>query len=268
MSLKVPGTVMPLRDRRMLLRWLAGWLSLALVTAAPPVGAKDVQVAVAANFAAPMQHIAAEFAKDTKHDPIVVTGATGTLYAQIRNGAPFEVLLAADAETPKKLVAEGLAVPGSTFTYALGRLVLWGAQPHFVDSAGEVLLRGHFRYIAIANPTLAPYGAAAIEVIDALGLSDSLQPKLLSGESVAQVAQFVATGNAELGFVALSQVVAPGQGVVGSYWLVPTRLYSPIRQDAVLLERGANNPAARALCAYLNSAKARDLIRSFGYALE
>jgi molybdate transport system substrate-binding protein len=249
-------------------RWLTGLLFLALLTAAAPVRATDVQVAVASNFAVPMQHIAAEFAKDTKQNAIVVTGATGTLYAQIRNGAPFEVLLAADAATPRKLETEGLAVPGSIFTYAVGRLVLWSAQPDFVDAAGDVLRRGHFRHVAIANPALAPYGAAAIEVIDALGLADSLRPKLLSGESVAQVAQFVATGNAELGFVALSQVVAPGQAVAGSYWLVPTRLYSPIEQDAVLLQRGATNPAARALCEYLRSTKARDLIRSYGYALE
>jgi molybdate transport system substrate-binding protein len=252
----------------MLRRRFAGLLLFALLTVAAPVRAADVQVAVATNFAGPMQRIAAEFAKDTKHNAIVVTGATGTLYAQIRNGAPFEVLLAADARTPKKLEAEGLAVPGSTFTYALGRLVLWSAQPDFVDGAGEVLSRGRFQHVAIANPTLAPYGAAAIEVIDALGLSDSLRPKLLSGESVAQVAQFVATGNAELGFVALSQVAAPGQRVVGSYWLVPARLYSPIRQEALLLQRGANNQAARAICEYLKSAKARDLIRSYGYALE
>lgn len=249
-------------------RWLAVLLCLSLLTATTRALAGDVQVAVAANFAGPMQRIAAEFARDTPHKALVVTGATGGLYAQIRNGGPFDVLLAADAATPRRLEAEGLAVAGSRFTYALGKLVLWSAQPGFVDGAGEVLQRGRFRHLAVANPKLAPYGAAAMEVIAALGLTESVRPKILSGESIAQVAQFVATGNAELGFVALSQVAPPDQPVLGSYWLVPARLYSPIQQDAVLLARGATNPAARALCEYLKGAKAREVIRAYGYALE
>jgi molybdate transport system substrate-binding protein len=248
-----------------LITWLWGF---ALVTGVTPADANDVQVAVAANFAAPFQRIAAEFEKETKHHAVVVTGATGVLYAQIRNGGPFEVLLAADTATPKKLESEGLAVRGSRFTYAVGKLVLWSAKPEFVDPGGEVLRNGHFRHLAIANPQLAPYGAAAVEVIDALGLSAALGPKLLTGESIAQAAQFVATGNAELGFVALSQVAVPGQPVTGSYWAVPQRLYSPIRQDATLLQRGAGNAAALALLAYLKSAKAGDLIRAYGYNLE
>lgn len=253
---------------RVLARWIAGWLFLALLAAAATARAEDVQIAVATNFAAPMQRIAVEFEKETKHHAIVVSGATGTLYAQIHNGGPFDVLLAADAATPAKLEGEGLAVPGSAFTYALGTLVLWSALPNYVDGAGDVLRQGPFRHVAIANPKLAPYGAAAVEVIAALHLTEALRPKLLSGESVAQVAQFVATGNAEVGFVALSQVAAPGQAIVGSYWVVPARLYSPIRQDAVLLSRGATSPAARALYAYVKSAKARELIRAYGYALE
>ncbi|MGA7120451.1 MAG: molybdate ABC transporter substrate-binding protein [Polyangiaceae bacterium] len=248
-----------------LITWLLGF---ALVTGVTRADANDVQVAVAANFAAPFQRIAAEFEKETRHHAVVVTGATGVLYAQIRNGGPFEVLLAADTATPKKLESEGLAVQGSRFTYAVGKLVLWSAKPEFVDRGGEVLRKGHFRYLAIANPRLAPYGAAAVEVIDALGLSAALGPKLLTGESIAQAAQFVATGNAELGFVALSQVAVPGQPVTGSYWAVPQRLYSPIRQDAALLQRGASNAAAIALLAYLKSAKAGDLIRAYGYNLE
>ncbi len=243
-------------------------LLFALATTAAPAEANDVQVAVAANFAAPFQRIAADFAKETKHNAIVVTGATGVLYAQIENGGPFEVLLAADAATPSKLETEGLAVRGSRFTYAVGKLVLWSARPDFVDSGGDVLGRGHFQHVAIANPRLAPYGSAAVQAIESLGLSAVLRPKLLTGESIAQVAQFVATGNAELGFVALSQVAAPGQAVVGSYWVVPARLYSPIQQDAVLLQRGATNPAALALCRYLKSEKARDRIRAYGYDLE
>jgi molybdate transport system substrate-binding protein len=243
-------------------------LFLALLAAAATARADNVQVAVAANFAAPMQRIAAEFEKETTHHAIVVSGATGTLYAQIHNGGPFDVLLAADSATPKRLEAEGLAVPGSAFTYALGTLVLWSALPGYVDGAGDVLRQGPFRHVAFANPKLAPYVAAALEVIDSLHLSEALRPKLLTGESVAQVAQFVATGSAEVGFVALSQVATPGQTMVGSYWIVPARMYSPIRQDAVLISRGATSPAARALCAYLKGAKARELIRAYGYALE
>jgi molybdate transport system substrate-binding protein len=252
----------------MIRRLLVAWLVLAVLLAERRAGASEVQVAVAANFAGPMQRIAAEFAKDTKHRAIVVTGATGSLYAQIRNGAPFDVLLSADAVTPKKLESDGLAVPGSRFIYAFGKLVLWSARAGFVDGAGDVLARGGFRHLAIANPKLAPYGAAAMEVIAALGLSESVRPKLVWGESIAQVAQFIETGNAELGFVALSQIAVPDQAAVGSYWLVPAKLYSSIEQDAVLLVRGATNPAARALCEYMRSAKARELIRAFGYALE
>ncbi len=249
-------------------RWLSLSCVLLLLTAVGPAAADDVQVAVAANFAAPMQRIAADFAHESKHNAVIVTAATGQLYTQIHNGAPFEVLLAADASTPAKLEAEGLAVAGSAFTYAVGKLVLWSIQPGFVDSAGDVLQGGRFRHIAVANPKLAPYGAAAMQAIDALGLADALRPKIVSGESIAQVAQFVSTGNAELGFVALSQVAAPGQPAAGSYWLVPARLYAPIRQDAVLLARGAANPAARALCEYLKSARARDVIVAYGYGLD
>ncbi len=251
-----------------LMRLITWLLSFALVTGVTRADANEVQVAVAANFAAPFQRIVAEFEKETKHHAVVVAGATGVLYAQIRNGGPFEVLLAADTATPRKLESDGLAVRGSRFTYAVGKLVLWSAKPDFVDSGGEVLRKGHFRYLAIANPQIAPYGAAAVEVIDALGLSAVLRPQLLTGESIAQAAQFVATGNAELGFVALSQVAVPGQPVIGSYWRVPQRLYSPIRQDAALLQRGASSPAALALVAYLKGAKARDLIRAYGYDLE
>jgi molybdate transport system substrate-binding protein len=214
-----------------------------------------------------MQQIATEFDRESRHNAVIVTAATGQLYAQIRNGAPFDVLLAADTATPERLEAEGLAVPGSAFIYALGKLVLWSAQPGFVDGAGQVLKGGRFRHLAVANPKLAPYGAATMQALDALGLAEALRPKIVSGESIGQVAQFVATGNAELGFVALSQVAAPGQSVVGSYWLVPPALYAPIRQEAALLARGTANPAARALCEYMKSAKARDVIRAYGYGL-
>ncbi len=247
--------------------WLASFVALVSLVAPRPAAGEDALVAVAANFAAPMQEIASEFAMAKGHHANLVVGATGKLYAQIRSGGPFDVFVAADAATPEKLVAEGLAVRGSAFTYARGKLVLWSAQPGFVDLAGDVLKGGRFRHLAIANPKLAPYGAAAVQVLDALGLTDLLRPKLVFGESIAQVAQFVATSNAELGFVAWSQLAAPGQPQVGSYWLVPASLYSPIQQVAVLLEHGASNPAARALCDYLKSAKGRQVIRSYGYEL-
>jgi molybdate transport system substrate-binding protein len=242
--------------------------ALLVVLSALSARAADAQVAVAANFAAPMQQIAAEFARDTGHRVQVVTGATGNLYAQITNGAPFDVLLAADEKTPARMEAEKLAVPGTRFTYAVGRLVLWSATPGFVDGRGDVLRRGVFQHLAVANPKLAPYGAAAIEVLGALGLAEALRPKIVEGESIAQAAQFVASGSVELGFVALSQVAVPGAAPVGSFWVVPERFHSPIRQQAVLLARAVANPAARALCDYLRGPRAQAVIQAYGYALE
>ena len=229
--------------------------------------AAEVQVAVAANFTAPMQKIAAEFEKDTGHKAHLSFGATGKFYAQIKNGAPFEVFLAADDETPAKLESEGDAVPGSRFTYAIGKLMLWSAQPGYVDSQGAVLKKGQFQHLAIANPKTAPYGAAAIAVLTRLNLLDAVQPKLVTGENIAQAHQFVATGNAELGFVALSQVMENGQLTGGSGWQVPADLYEPIRQDAVILIRGKDQPAAEALMKYLKGDKARAVIQSYGYDL-
>jgi molybdate transport system substrate-binding protein len=212
-----------------------------------------------------MARIAAEFATATGHTAKLTSGATGKFYAQIVAGAPFEVLIAADDETPKRLVAEGLAVPGTSFTYALGRLVLWSAQPGFVDSRGAVLESGRFMHLAVANPKVAPYGRAALQVLAARGLGQALRPRLVTGESIAHAYQFVVTGNAELGFVALSQVAVPGRPAAGSYWQVPASLYGEIRQDAVLLGRGQDNPAAAALLAYLKSEAARRVIREHGY---
>jgi molybdate transport system substrate-binding protein len=246
------------------LRALTG-LCLTLLAGAALAG--EVQVAVAANFGLPLAKIAAGFTAATGHVVKATSGSTGKFQAQIAAGAPFDVLLAADAETPRKLVAAGLAVAGSNFTYAVGRLVLWSAQPGVVDDQGAVLAAGRFAHLAIANPKVAPYGAAAMEVLKALGLAKTLAPKLVTGESIAQAHQFVATGNAELGFVALSQVVVPGKTPVGSHWLVPPALHGPIRQDAVLLKAGAANPAATALLAHLHSEPARRLIRDFGYGL-
>ncbi len=236
-----------------------------LLTAGARAG--EVQVAVAANFAGPAARIGEAFTAATGHTLKVSTGATGKFYTQIISGAPFEVLLAADDETPRKLIAEGHAAAGSNFTYALGKLVLWSAQPGFVDDQGAVLGSEKVKHLAIANPKVAPYGAAGLEVVKARGLTELVTPKLVTGESIAQAYQFVATGNAEIGFVALSQVAVPGKPVAGSYWVVPANLYGEIRQDAVLLKPGADNPAAKALLDYLKSEPAKKVIREFGYGL-
>jgi molybdate transport system substrate-binding protein len=227
--------------------------------------ADEVQVAVAANFAAPMQKIAAEFEKDTGHRVQLVFGATGKFYAQINNGAPFQVLLAADSATPSRLAAEGQAVAASQVTYAVGKLVLWSAKQGLVDGKGEVLKKADLTHVAYCNPALAPYGAAAVQTMKAMGVFDALKPKLVQGENITQAYQFVVSGNAEIGFVALSQVWKDGRISEGSGWIVPTGLHAPIRQDAVILEKGRGKPAAQALLDYLASEKARAVIRSFGY---
>lgn len=239
---------------------------LAALGLASQVLADEVKVAVASNFSAPMQKIAAEFAKDTGHKAIVATGATGAFYAQIRNGAPFEVFLSADDETPAKLEAEGAGFKGSRFTYAVGKLVLWSARPGYVDDKGDVLKKGSFAKISLANPKTAPYGAAGIEALKKLGVLETLQSKIVQGENISQAFQFVSTGNAELGFVALSQVWQDGALKSGSAWIVPQADYTQIRQDAILLGNGAGKPAANALLNYLKSDKAKAVMKSYGYA--
>jgi molybdate transport system substrate-binding protein len=241
--------------------------TLGLILAISPAHADEVKVAVAANFAAPMKNIAAAFEKDTGHKALVSTGSTGKLYEQIKNGAPFQVFLAADDKTPAKLDAENMTVAGTRFTCSIGKLALWSATPGFVDSKGEILKQGAFKHIAIANPKLAPYGAAAMEAMKKLGVLSAIAPKIVLGENIAQTQQFIASGNAELGFVALSQVIKDGKPIDGSMWLVPADLYSPIRQDAVLLATGKGKPAAEALVQFLRGEKARAIITSFGYDL-
>ncbi|MGK6310444.1 molybdate ABC transporter substrate-binding protein [Variovorax sp. DT-64] len=245
-------------------RSLAALLALAASLAAH---AAEVQVAVAANFAGPMKVLAADFEKATGHKAVLSSGSTGKFYAQIRSGAPFDVFLAADAESPAKLDRESATVPGSRFTYATGKLVLWSARPDLVDAKGEVLERGQFAHIALAAPKLAPYGAAAVETMTRLGVLARLEPKFVQGESIGQAFGFVSSGNAELGFVALSQVSENGKLKSGSAWIVPAELHSPIRQDAVLLARGKDNAAAVALVAFLKSDAAKAVIRSFGYGV-
>jgi molybdate transport system substrate-binding protein len=242
-------------------------LVLVAVSMTVPLSAHadDVPAAVAANFAAPMKAIAAAFTEATGHHVVVSTGATGALAAQIANGAPFEVFLAADDATPARLETDGLAVAGTRRTYAVGRLALWSAKEGFVDATGAVLGTGVFAHLAIANPKLAPYGAAAVASLRELGLLAAIEPRLVQGENIAQAFQFVASGNAELGFVALSQVWRDGRFTSGSGWVVPDELHEPLGQDAVLLAKGAERPAARALLAFLHGGQATAVMRSFGY---
>ena len=240
---------------------------LTLIASAGLARADEISVAVAANFTSPARKIAADFEKETGHKVNLAFGATGAFYAQIKNGAPFDILLSADDETPAKLVEEGVAVSASRFTYATGRLVLWSAKPGYVGDKGEVLRKGEFKHLSIANPKLAPYGAAAIEVLTALRLLDAVQPKFVQGENIAQTYQFVATGNAELGFVALSQIMKDGRIAEGSAWVVPGGLHQPIRQDAVILDEGKGKAAAEAWLAYLKSEKAKAIIKSYGYEI-
>lgn len=247
--------------RGILVALLAAWLPMASHAA-------EVQVAVASNFTAPMQVIAKRFEQDTGHRALLAFGSTGKLYAQIRNGAPFEILLAADEEVPSKLEGEGLGVAGSRFTYAIGTLVLWSGNDGYVDDQPTVLTQRPFRHLAIANPKTAPYGAAAMATLAKLGLADSVRGKLVQGENIAQTYQFVASGNAELGFVALSQLLEDGEIGQGSAWIVPAAYHPPIRQDALLLAKGRGNPAAQALLDYLQSAKATDVIQAYGYNSE
>lgn len=240
-------------------------LLIALCCLVSAAHAEEFKLAVGANFAVPAERLAAAFKQETGHQAVISTGATGKFYTQIVNGAPFDILLSADAQTPAKLEESGQGVKGSRFTYAVGKLVLWSAKPGLVDDKGEVLRKGDFQHLAIANPATAPYGAAAVETLKAMGLYDSVLAKIVQGENIAQAHQFVATGNAELGFVALSQVFKDGAPVGGSLWRVSDKLYGEIRQDAVLLEPGKDNAAAKAFLAYLKSDKATTLIKSFGY---
>ncbi|MGB0671973.1 MAG: molybdate ABC transporter substrate-binding protein [Rhodospirillales bacterium] len=233
-----------------------------LILAAAPLRAAEVKVAVAANFTAPAKEIAKAFAEVTGHQAVLSFGSTGKLYAQIVHGAPFQVFLAADAARPERAEAEGLAVPGSRFTYATGRLALFSPDESLVDDGGQILGTDRYRRLAIANPQTAPYGKAALEVLSALGVADKAVPRLVRGDNIAQTFQFVASGNAELGLVSLSQLTGR-QG--GSRWVVPAELHEPIVQQAVLLMAGETNAAAKAFLAFLAKEPAAAIIESFGY---
>lgn len=242
-------------------------LLLCAAFAHTAIHAAEAQVAVAANFAEPMKAIAAVLQKTSGHTLKISTGASGAFYTQIRNGAPFDVFLSADNERPEMLEKDGLAQPGTRFTYATGKLVLWSVKPGRVDGKGAVLKAADLGKVAFANPKTAPYGAAAVQVLDKLGLKDVVTPKLVQGESIGQTFNFVKTGNADVGFVAMSQVLEGGKLKEGSMWVIPQASYDPIRQDAVLLKKGAGNEAAKALLQLLQSPNIKDLIRSYGYDL-
>lgn len=247
-----------------------GGLAAAVIAMAMPVSlhAAQASVAVAANFMAPMKRIAQDFERDTGHKLTLAFGATGQFYAQIRHGAPFAVLLSADDETPLKLEKEGLGVPGSRWTYAIGKLVLWSKKPGFVDAQGEVLRQGGFEKIALANPKLSPYGAAALQVLDHMGLRERTAAKMVQGSNITQTFQFVSSENAQLGFIALSQVFDNGKLKQGSAWLVPSAIHAPLQQDALLLNPGKDNAAAVAFLKYLQGDQAKAVIRAFGYELQ
>lgn len=237
-------------------------LLVAMLIAAGECAADEIRVAVATNFVGAMNALVARFEATSGHTVLVSSGSTGGHYAQIKNGAPFEAFFAADTERPRLLESEGVTVPGSRFLYAVGRVALWSARTHYVDADGKVLETGDFLHLAIANPELAPYGAAAREVLMARGVWDRIQPRLVTGQDIGQTYSFVQTGNAELGFVAWAQLKRPGARIEGSYWLVSDTLHRPIEQEAVLLR---DVSAARALIEFVKGPEGREIIRSHGY---
>jgi molybdate transport system substrate-binding protein len=239
--------------------------SLVLFTAL--ANAQTTLVAVASNFTKPMTEIAAEFEKATGHTAKLSFSSSGKFVSQIENGAPFDVFLSADDKSPSKLQQSGFAVYGIHVTYALGKLVLWSSTANYIDENGDILSKGDFKHIALADPKLAPYGIAAVEVLTNKNVFNKLKPLFVIGENISQAYQFVSTGNAELGFVALSQVSENGKITRGSGWIVPQNFYAPMKQDAVLLKTGEENPAAKALLDYLKSPPALAIIKKYGYDL-
>jgi len=229
-----------------------------------PAFAEDIRVAAASNIAVPMQSIAAAFESNTSHKVLLSFGSTGKHYAQIRHGAPFDLFFAADENSPERLASEGLAVPDTLYTYAVGHLVLWSRDKSIVDSEGSILAEGAFERLAMANPKHAPYGRAAREVLESLGTWDALQKQIVRGENVTQAFQFVATGNAEIGLVAYSQIIRPGQEISGSWWLVPDSMYNPIRQQAVLIH---DKPAARRFLEFVAEPEPQRILVDFGYGI-
>lgn len=231
--------------------------------------AGEVTVAVASNFLSPFKQLVPVFEKQSGHSVRTVSGSTGKLYAQILHGAPFDVLLAADSARPRLLEQKGQAVAETRFTYAQGKIVLWSADPQRIAADGKSTLRlRSFKHLALANPKTAPYGKAAYTTLLRLSLWESLSSAVVRGENINQTFQFVATGNAEVGFVALSQIMDPRLRIKGSQWIVPEHLYDAINQDAILLTRSQSQPAAKALLQFLKSDTARNIIQSYGYGLK
>jgi molybdate transport system substrate-binding protein len=252
-----------------MLRRILPIIALVAATTAQPARADTALVAVAANFAEVVQELKPVFEKASGHQLQATTGSTGKLYAQIKEGAPFHILLSADAKTPQTLESEKAGVAGSRFTYAVGKLTLWSSDEKRIGSNGADALKANdVRHIAIANPDLAPYGVAAREALQSLQLWDTLKPKIVMGQNIGQTHSMVATGNAQLGFVALSSVLSPRESAKGSRWDVPQNLFTPIRQDAVLLTAGEKNQAAIAFLEFLKSPEARGLIERFGYGVD
>lgn len=240
---------------------LCAVIAVAVSLTAQTAFAAETTVAVAANFTDAAKEIAAAYKAKTGNDAVLSFGASGQFYTQITQGAPFEVFLSADDERPGKAITDGFGVEGTAFTYAIGKLVLWSKQPGLVQ--GEATLsKANFGKLSICNPVAAPYGAAAVETMKTLKLYDALQPKLVVGANISQAYQFVQTGNAEIGFVALSQVI---DDTAGSKWMVPQSLYSPIRQDAVLLKTGEGHQAAAGFLSFLKGPEATAIIKKYGY---
>lgn len=247
------------------MRTLRGFSFLTVLfcaLAGTPAHADETTIAVAGNFTRPAQAIAVQFEAETGHHVVLAFGSTGKHYAQISNGAPFEAFLAADAQRPRLLEEAGLAVAGTRFNYAVGKIVLWSPDEDLVDPDGAVLASDKFRHLAIANPRLAPYGEAAQQVLQSQGLWDKLAGRIVRGENIGQAFQFVQSGNAELGFVAASQLMGEQGRLPGSWWEPPQDSYTPITQQAILLRE---DPVAREFLDYLRSAAARKIITCFGY---
>jgi molybdate transport system substrate-binding protein len=246
-------------------RFQIAGLAIALMAAAAPAFAGDTQVAVAANFTEPAKEIAAAFKAASGHTATLSFGSSGQFYSQMTHGAPFEVFLSADEDRPRQAERDGLGIPGSRFTYAIGRLVLYSKTPGLVDGAGAVLSKGVFNKLSIADPTAAPYGVAAVQTMQKLKVYDAVKPKIVMGSSITQAYQFVDTGAAELGFVALSQVINVAGG---SRWMVPAADHAPIDQQAILLFTGKDNPAAKAFMAFLKGPQAAAIIKKYGYEVK
>jgi molybdate transport system substrate-binding protein len=238
------------------------FILVAVLLTTAQARAAEIRIAVASNFTSAIAGLSKNFELETGHRVKIIFGSTGKHYAQIKNGAPFDAFFAADIRRPELLENEGIAIAGSRFTYAIGQLVLWSPKPGYIDAKADVLKQNHFNHVSIANPKLAPYGRAAQQALETQGLWQTIKPKIVQGENIGQAFQFVSSGNAELGFVALAQISQPGQPIHGSWWLVPQSLYTPIAQQAVLLK---DNEAARAFMAFIKSDKSLALIRSFGY---